>query len=72
MAKKEDNTWQHGGKYLVTVHFGGERFSKILVKADSFGGAIKKIVDDYMKEYPEGFDFDSEIRFVREIFDELK
>jgi len=71
MSKKEDNLFQQSGKYLITVYFGGERLSKELVKADSFGEAIQKIVNDYMKEFPTGFDYDSEIRFVREIFDEI-
>ncbi len=72
MAKQEDNIWQRDGKYLITLHFGDEKLTKCLVKAETFGAGIKKIVDEYMEEYPDGFDFDSEIRFVREIFEEIE
>ena len=71
MKKEEDSLFQQDGKFYVTVYY-GETIVKYLVKADTFGLAIQKIVNDMVKEYPEGYDFDSEIRFVREIFEELK
>lgn len=72
MAKQKDDIWTNAGYYMITVYFGAEKFSKYIVSADSYGEAIKKIVCEYIDEYPEGFDFDSEIKFVREIFDEIK
>ena len=69
--KKEDTLFQQNGKFYITVYY-GECIVKYLIKADTYGLAIQKIVNDMVKEYPEGYDFDSEIRFVREIFEELK
>ena len=72
MKKKDDDLFQQDGKYCVTVHFGAEGISRYVVAAETFGMAIKKIVDDMLKDYPDGFDYDSEIRFKRETFDEIK
>lgn len=68
----EDDLFQRDGKYCITVYFGAERLHKFVVTADTYGEAIQKIVSDYLKDYPEGFEYDSEIKFVREIFDEIK
>ena len=67
-----DSVFQQDGKYCVTVHFGIEQISRYVIHADTYGGAIKKIVDSMIEEYPGGFDTHSEIRFVREIFEEIK
>ena len=67
-----DSVFQQDGKYCITVHFGAEQISRYLIHADTYGLAIKKIVYSMIEEYPQGFDSDSEIRFVREIFEEIK
>ncbi len=74
MSKKtnNDSVFQQDGKYYITVYHGANSLYRYLVTSDTFGQGIKKIVDDMLKEYPEGFDFDSEIKFVREVFEELK
>ena len=70
--KENDSVFQQNGKYCITVHFGAEHISRFVIHANTYGMAIKKIVDNMIEEYPQGFDTDSEIRFVREIFEEIK
>ena len=69
--KKEDDLFQKNGRYCITVHFGEEQLSRYFINAETYGKAIQKIVDDMIEDYPEGFDFHNEIKFVRELFDEL-
>ncbi len=67
-----DSVFQQDGKYCITVYTGSEGISRYVIHADTFGKAIKRIVDDMIEAYPEGYDFDSEVRFVREVFEEIK
>ena len=67
-----DSVFQQDGKYCITVYTGSTGIMKYVIHAGTYGKAIKKIVDDMIKEYPDGYDFDSEVRFVREIFEEIK
>ena len=74
MKKKpeENSVWQQDGKFMIVVYYGAERLHKYIVKADSYSKAIQKIVNDSVNEWPDIYDADSEIKFVREIYDELK
>ena len=75
MVKKDndDSLWQQDGKFMLTVYYGGEgRMGQYIIKADTYGQAIQKVVNDLLKQWPDAFDADSEIRFVREIWDEMK
>ncbi len=72
MSKKEDSLFQQDGKYCITVHHGAEKIGRWVVKAKTYGLAIQKIVKETLDDYPEAYDYDSEIRFVRELFDEIK
>lgn len=66
-----DDLWRQNGYYMITVEYGAEKLGRFIVKANSFGKAIQKIVNDDLKEYPEVFEYDSVITFKRETFEEL-
>ena len=70
MTKKQDDDclWTQDGKYMIIVNFGAERIGRYVVEADTYGQAIKKIVDDMLEHWPDAFDGDSEIKFTREIY----
>ena len=70
--KEENELWQQNGKFMVIVYYGAERVARYVVKADSYSKAIQKIVNDSVNEWPDVYDADSEIKFVREIYAELK
>ena len=69
---KENELWRQNGYYMITVEFGAEKLGRYIVKADTFGEAIQKIVNDELKEYPEAFEYGSAITFKRETFEEIK
>lgn len=71
--KTDDNDlWRQNGYYMITVEYGAEKLGRFIVKADTFGKAIEKIIKDDLKEYPDVFEYDSVITFKRETFEELK
>ena len=55
---KENDLWRQNGYYMITVEFGAEKLGRYIVKADTFGESIQKIVNDELKEYPEAFKLD--------------
>lgn len=73
-AKENENSmWQQDGKFMLTVYYGGAgRMARYIVKAKTYGQAIQKVVNNLLGDWPDAFDGDSEIRFVREIWDEIK
>jgi hypothetical protein len=70
MKKKtnEDTVFQQDGYLLIDVRF-GEKVGTELVKAESFGYAIQKIVNNYVAEHSyDVFDSESEVVFKRLLF----